>query len=253
VLSWSTLMGIEHQQNVPVHVAAQQLGADIVVIVNDMYVGFADAGQKTEATYRYFLSDPQGSHVQPAQLFTADREWLKEFVRQRAGEVGTAQTARSLQARLNATVVLVKGFDAGTPAAVAPGSAAKPVAPVAPVAPTPVPEGAARSGEAIWFYNRSVGTGAGGEKGVRFLFGGMAMSSYAEAFPDRPATTVTDPNRHYWWPVTPDVPDLPPEPVRDIATSEETAHSVASVTPEEAAMLYREVATDFIRRFKKGG
>ena len=123
VLSWSTLMGIEHQQNVPVHIAAQQLGADFVIIVNDMFVGQAEAGSTAEARYRYFSSDPEGHRTQPAELFTADRGWLKDFVRTHAGADPHAAGKQTLQARLNATVVLSKGVDAAPPAPAGPRGA----------------------------------------------------------------------------------------------------------------------------------
>ncbi len=53
VLSWTTLMGLERQQNVPVHVAAQQLGADIVIILNDSGATYADAGASVNGKNRF--------------------------------------------------------------------------------------------------------------------------------------------------------------------------------------------------------
>src|SRR5258708_38506509 len=85
VLSWSTLMGIEREQRVPVHIAAQQLGADFVIIINTMYAGPALAASAAEATYRYFDSDIEGARHARAELFQGDRTWLKDFIRTRAG------------------------------------------------------------------------------------------------------------------------------------------------------------------------
>ncbi len=245
VLSWSTLMGIEHKQNVPVHIAAQQIGADFVIIVNDMYVGHEKAGSEAEARYRYFASDPEGKSLRPAELFQADRDWVKKFVRERMGDDPQAQNASSLQARLNATIVLAKAPDARP--APAPGS--KPDAAQTP--PVAVP-GAGRSGEAIWFYNWRLGNVASSQQGMRFLFAGIPADKYAAAFPDNPPVDTTDPNRHYWWPANPTVAELIPEVTRDRATSDETFASKVDVSPEEKAILYRKVAEDFVQRFKGG-
>jgi hypothetical protein len=256
VLSWSTLMGIEHQQNVPVHVAAQQIGADIVIIVNDMYVGNAPSGASAEATYRYFISNELGEQQQPAEIFKADRTWLKEFVRDRGGNDPQAQRGQTLQARLNATVVLAKGQEpAPAPVPTTPGHppaapTAAQAAAAAAVAAAPPPAG--RSGEAIWFYNWRLGQVAPDQQGRQFLFAGIPTSSYSEAFPDKPAIDTSDPNRHYWWPLAPRSAQAMPAPQRDQATSEESFKSSAGVSPEVEATLYRKIAKDFIMRFKGG-
>jgi hypothetical protein len=249
VLSWSTLMGIEKQQNVPVHIAAQQLGADFVIIVNDMYVGTAPAGGEAEARYRYVASDPEGHRDKPAELFQADRDWMKKFVRERLGNDPQAEGAHSLQARLNATVVLAKGAGSSPP----PGAAPAPGAPAAPAPPVAaqLPQGNGRSGEAIWFYNWRLGNLENSHAGMRFLFGGIPVGEYADAFPGRAAIDVSDPNRHYWWPVLP-ASEAIPEVQRDRATSEESFQSHSDVTPEQEAELYRRIAEDFIQRFKGG-
>jgi hypothetical protein len=245
VLSWSTLMGIEHEQKVPVHIAAQQIGADVVIIVNDMYVGLEKAGDEAAARYRYFASDAEGKRGRPAELFQADRDWVKKFVRDRVGNDPHADGAHSLQARLNATIVLAKGPDAKPVAA--PGGPAQP-----PPGGSVVP-GIGRSGEAIWFYNWRLGHLAStAADGSRFLFAGIPVKNYSEAFPDGPAIDESDANRHYWWPVAPLNQELAPEVRRDQATSEENFTSKYDVSPEEKALLYRQIAEDFIRRFKGG-
>jgi hypothetical protein len=246
VLSWSTLMGIERQQNVPVHVAAQQLGADIVIIVNDMYVGLENAAASTEATYRYYVSDNKGTRVQPMQLFEADRNWLKTFVRERAGADPQAVAGRTLQARLNATIVLAKGREP-VPAGDVDGSAVKTTAPPA---ASPAAPFSGRSGEAIWFYNWRVGKASNDSNGLLFLFAGIPVSKYSEAFEDRPPIDASDPNRHYWWPVHPVGDEKVPQPPRDVATSEETFKTNVGIAPEAQAVLYRQIADDFINRFR---
>ncbi len=265
VLSWTTLMGIEHQQNVPVHIAAQQLGADFVIVVNAMYVGLEKAGGEAEARYRYFTSDVEGARGQPAELFEADRSWVKKFVRDRVGNDPQAEGAQTLQARLNATIVLARGPDAAAaapttpgappPAASAPGSAPLPgsaAAPrPAPVVATSVP-GVGRSGEAIWFYNWSLSDVDAREEGMRFLLAGLPVGQYRAAFPDGEPIDQSDPNRHYWWPLSPLHREVVPEARHDKATSEESFESKIDASPEHKVSLYQRIAKDFIDRFKGG-
>jgi hypothetical protein len=251
VLSWSTLMGIEREQRVPVHIAAQQLGADFVIIINTMYAGPARAGSAAEATYRYFESDPEGQRHGPAQLFQADRAWLKEFIRGRAGNDPQAKGATTVQAELSATVVLAKSAEPPPPA---PSTMALPVASFPGQEPTPAlpPGGVGRSGESIWFYNWRVGSVASAREGMRFLFGGIPASRYQEVFANRPAIATDDPNSHYWWPALPTQKEAVPPAPADRAASEETFTSKVDVMPAEAAVLSRKIAEDFIHRFKGG-
>ncbi len=249
VLSWSTLMGIERQQRVPVHIAARQLGADVVIIVNAMYAGPRKAGASAEATYRYYESDPDGARRGPTELFQSDRAWLKEFIRSRRGADARAQQSETLQAELNATVLLVRGAEA-SPSGTVPGATETQGA--APPAGDPAQSpasGAGRSGESIWFYNWSLGTVAS-EREMRFLFGGIPANKYKEVYGTAASFDTSDPNRHHWWPVAPNV-EPAPEP-RDRAASEERFASRVDVGPTEAAVLYRRIAEDFIARFKGG-
>jgi hypothetical protein len=259
VLSWSTLMGIEHQQNVPVHIAAQQLGADFVVIVNDLYAGPSPTGQLAEARYRYSVSDAHGEAIRPAPLYQSDRGMLKEFVRSHAGADVQATGNRPLEARLNASIVLARGADAPTALAVA-------VAPSAPTRPAPSVQapaaGLSRSGEAIWFYNWRIDVDPGegsawsaGHKDRRYLFAGIPVGQYSSAFPDRAPLDQSDPNRHYWWPVKPDLPETVPAVASDQAIAEDVIPSKVDVSPDEEERLlslFRRIAEDFVERFKGG-
>jgi hypothetical protein len=87
---------------------------------------------------------------------------------------------------------------------------------------------------------------------MKFLFAGMPISDYADAFPDNPPIDASDPNRHYWWPVAPNLPERIPEAPTDHATSEESFRSTVVVQPEVKAEFYRQIAKDFITRFKGG-
>jgi hypothetical protein len=256
VLSWAALMGIEHQQNVPVHVAAQQLGADIVIVVNDMFAGPEKSGEETTATYRYFSSNPKGERSQPASVFPADSAWLKAFVRARAGDDPRAREGSSIQARLSATIVLAKGgADVVAPSPQPPGGLAPATRVGAMPAPMPVPPptpGIGRSGEAIWFYNQHLGEQNHAQKHLLFLFAGVPVSRYSSVFPDRAPIDASDPNRHYWWPLQPLGDQAQPQPKVEVATSEETFSSAVGVEREKGAELFRQIARDFINRFKGG-
>ncbi len=235
VLSSPALVGIEHRLNVPAHAAAQQLGADFVLVVNDLHIGRPPASGEAEARYRYIVSDPRGTPGRPVELFQADREWLKKFVGERVG----GGDAQPLEARLKATVVLARGATA--PAPVGPGLSA-------PGAP----------GEAIWFYSwRLVDEGPGAEdrRGMRFLFGGLRTREFSLIHPDGPDVDVTDPHRHYWWPMAPVTGAETAEPTeapRDRAASEERVARKVDVTQDDEAALYRKVAADLVQRFKGG-
>jgi len=265
VLSWTTLMGIEHDQRVPVHIAAQQLGADIIVVVNDAFAGLEKTGGEAESRYRYLLSDPEGNVKGPVELFEADRGWLKQFVRGHVGNDPLAHQDVSLRARLNATVVLAKGNEVAV-AAAPPSAAAPPGAVTPPTAPTPAPTPApattsfppglaARSGEAIWFYNWSLGDVVHTSRPApRFLFASIPVGECKVAFPSENGACKSDdndPNRHYWWPVAPPAtPNTPPPP--DLATSEEGRVTRAEVGGEKAAILAHRIADNFVHRFKEG-
>jgi hypothetical protein len=254
VLSWSALMGIERQQGVPVHIAARQLGADLVIIVNAMYAGLRKSRGSADATYRYFASDSGGARRGRIELYQADRAWLKDFIRSRGGDDPEAQGSSTLQAELNATVVLAKETEtpAAASTAVQPGVTAAQSAEPPPPAPVSSTSSAiGRSGESIWFYNWRIGKLISVHEGMRFLFDGIPASKYKEAFGRDPHFDASDPNLHYWWPVGPSGQALP-EPVRDRATSEESFGSKVDVTPADAAVLYRRIAQDFIERFKGG-
>jgi hypothetical protein len=261
VLSWSTLMGIEKDQHVPVHVAAQQLGADIVIIINEMYAGVPPAGAKAEASYHYFQSDEKGDRGGPAELLPNDRKFLKTFVRNVMGEDPKANGLKTIQASLNATVVLARG-DAGgadpapgaapaasTPAAPTP-AAAHPAASATPARTAQAPLG--RSGEAIWFYNWKLGNIRSKEDEKLFVFAGIPVQDYASVFHADADFDTSDPSVHYWWPVLPLKAEQTAPPLRPLAASEESFSSDVQVGPDEQETLYRKIAEDFITRFKGG-
>jgi hypothetical protein len=257
VLSWTTLMVIEHQQNVPVHIAAQQLGADIVIVVNDSYVGPSRAGSHAKTHYRYFASDPTGARLRPAELFEGDAHWLQTFVSERMGKNPEAQADLTLQANLNATVVLAKGVEAAPatpPRAPGPsGGRDKPAQRQGPAPPLTSSQQApeiGRSGEAIWFYSWQVGKQETRGRGLAFLFGGIDLKDYGAAFPGRPPLDQSDPNRHYWWPLKPNGPEELPQPHVDRARSETTFESSVAVAASEQTELFRSIVKDFIERFQ---
>jgi hypothetical protein len=258
VLSWTTLMGIEHQQNVPVHVAAQQLGADIVIVVNDEYTGPDTDASAAQTTYRYFNSNARGERLEPAQIYESDAGWLQSFVTQRMGNNPSAKLGTSLQAHLNATVVLAKGTEpppAPNPSAhattPAPQKGAAPTARPGPAAPPPPPQPeTGRSGEAIWFYNWQLAKQASQERELEFLFSGIPIKEYASVFPNRAPLDQSDPNRHYWWPVAPAQVEAVPLAHVDHAVSESKFESAVAVPREEQAKLFRAIVKDFIERFR---
>ncbi len=260
VLSWTTLMGIEHQQNVPVHVAAQQLGADIVIVVNDEYTGPDTDASAAQTTYRYFDSNARGERLEPAQVHEADAAWLQSFVTQRMGNNSSAKLGVSLQAHLNATVVLARGSEqplapptpavAHAPTAAGQKGAAPAARPAAAAPPAPAQLEAGRSGEAIWFYSWQLAKHASRARELEFLFSGFPVKEYSSVFPNRTPIDQSDPNRHYWWPVAPAQVEAVPLAHDDHAVSETKFESAVTVPREEQAQLFRAIVKDFIDRFR---
>jgi hypothetical protein len=261
VLSWTTLMGIEHDQHVPVHIAAQQLGADIIIVVNDTHAGPEKTASAAESRYRYLESDASGNVKGPARLFNWDREWLKTFVRNHIGDDPHEHDPPMHRARLNATVVLARGNEnQPAPRGNQPSAATTPPPPsgsptTAAPGPTLPPGISARSGEAIWFYSWSFGDPNYKRPRIPwFLFGSVPMSECKRLFSGENSGCLpdeNDPNRHYWWSVAPPTPQNIPVP-QDVATSEEGHVAKMELDPEKDAALARKIADDFIHRFKEG-
>jgi hypothetical protein len=218
VLSWAALMGIEREQRVPVHKAAQLLGADFVVVLNVVDVGVRDAGAEAAVKYHYYASNPNGERLGAKKLFNADRAFFKDYVHKRAGDDAKAQAGSSMQGELNATAVL------------------------------------SETGEAIWFYNWRVGQASSTSQGVQFLFAGIPSREYEHAFrAPNPSPNANDADAHYWWPVAPPSSAAAPTVVADRAESEEGTSTRVEVSRHEEEALYRLIADDFIRQFKCGG
>jgi hypothetical protein len=141
VVSWSRLNEAETQQKLSTQAAAQQLGADVVFMLNSLEATEIKGGASAGASFKYFEANNRGTRGAPVALEENDRAYFREFVKARGGEE-KADAVTALASALDTTAILTR-----------PGSPG---------------EGA---GEAMWFYRRIITHPVSSRRSERFLFG----------------------------------------------------------------------------------
>lgn len=149
VISWDSLNRLERSRNISPYVAAAELGADAVVLVNNLDTTKVETGKKDSLAMKYALASPDGEKRGDVDLNQGTRRHLDDMVVQRFvrtdahGNIGASAT-------LDATVVFVK------------------------------------SGEALWFYRRTRTRGFENREQASFLFRGRQNTSRGERSTYRP-------------------------------------------------------------------
>lgn len=200
VISWDALRQIEVTERISTYVAAKKLLADIVFIFNSLDVSPSNTGGTAGMKFRYFASNEKGQALEPRSFDDGNRAWFREAIKTRAGSA-LATGAVALASTLDSTAI-----DTG-------------------------------SGQAVWFFRRTVTQPLTSGGGMQFLFA---------------RTDATDP----WAPTS---PVLPKAPVRSPTFATEDAQdSSVGYSPDnqfaaEKLELIRAAAKDFVTKFQHGG
>ncbi len=108
VISWDSLYELERTRNLSTYVAARELGAHAVVLVNSLEATVRTADQEGALTIRYYQSNPSGEAVAPVNLPASTRSVLKRLMDRARLNAGGGM----LSAALDATVVLTVSGEA---------------------------------------------------------------------------------------------------------------------------------------------
>jgi len=84
VVSWKSLEQVEKKNQVPSYVAARQLGADVVFIVNSLESGPVSResrGQNVSTKVDYFESNPNGDRLEPLEVTETDNRSVTDFMK----------------------------------------------------------------------------------------------------------------------------------------------------------------------------
>lgn len=194
VISWKELAQVITLTRTPGYKAAQTLGADAMFMVNSLENNVLTPDQLEDEALQYSVSNPAGDIIAPAMLDQKDRAAIRNVVRSRFKE----RSVRGLASTIDVSAVL------------------------------------AESGEAVWFYRRSITDATPGQAGARVLLRGRAG---------------------YWRPVLPT--GVPPatdlsNPFADNERIQATKGGPDDATQHHMRALARVVMTDFVQQFTKG-
>lgn len=194
VISWSALRTVEERERLATHKAAKSVGADVIFMVNSMEFPTSKADRFEEQLLRYHESNPDGEPVQPAALGEKARNTIRGLAEGRLSPGGV----ESLTATLDLSTIY------------------------------------AETGEAFWFYRRTMTDRQTSTREARMLVRG----------------------REGWWrPVKPaGLADAQPRP-EQVLSSEYKRNVVESPLDEERKkqqQLARVIFKDFLRNFQNG-
>lgn len=136
IISWDALERYARQKQVSTYVAARELGADLVFILNSLETSNVDSGSEQNLSYLYYESDPEGNRIREAMLLDSVRENLRTMIASRSSTSGAVRSADAISATLDTTAIL------------------------------------SNTGESIWFYRRSVTQIVKDVTSLQFLFRG---------------------------------------------------------------------------------
>jgi hypothetical protein len=207
---------------------ARQIGADAVFMVNSLDTTRMLPGVAAGSRISYFESNPQGDRLQPAELPTVQRDYLRCLVWQRSGYAIDPSEWRRLVGRDCAyTSEAADDRDA--------------ISDVIGVASSlNVTAVHAGSGESIWFYNRRLVQQLRSSRNLRFLVRGRGTEQAA-----------------YWRPVEP-IRASGPQVAVDRSRSDEQRTALDAEAPQDRIRaveleLVRSIVGDFVVRFRNGG
>lgn len=112
VVSWNALSQLERTKGVPTHIAARELGADFVLLVNSLDAAPSRLGKAYSESFKYFDSDPSGKKGAPREIADAERHRLKEFVQSRTNFLRDKDLVTGIKAVLDMTAVDAKTGEA---------------------------------------------------------------------------------------------------------------------------------------------
>jgi hypothetical protein len=112
VVSWNALSQVEHTKGVPTYVAARDLGADFVFLVNSLEAGTSKLGKAYTESLRFFDSDDAGNRGSPRELDDDERRSLKDFVQARTRALRNDKLVIGIKAILDMTALDTKTGEA---------------------------------------------------------------------------------------------------------------------------------------------
>jgi hypothetical protein len=199
VISWDALYRLERQDSLSTYAAAQRLKADAVFVVNSFEYNDVGADARTGGNLQYFRSNSRGSFFEEQPLDQRQREIIRDIVTARSGSSSTVNGTIGLGATMDATAIL------------------------------------SGSGEAFWFYQRSVTRPYAESVSRRFLLRGRDV---------------------YWRPVLPRGADFRDVEQKQYATSDSyhssTQGGVSDVNRREQLKVARIVMADLVNSFATG-
>jgi len=112
VVSWNALTQVEHTKGVPTYVAARDLGADFVFLVNSLEAGTSKLGKAYTESLHFYDSDAAGTRGAPRELEDDDRGALKKFVQGRTEVLRNEKLVTGIKAILDMTALDTKTGEA---------------------------------------------------------------------------------------------------------------------------------------------
>ncbi len=112
VVSWNALNQVERTRNVPTYVAARDLGADLVFLINSLEDAPSALGSAYSESFRFFDSNEDGAKKAPRELDDDERAKLKGFVRDRTNVLRNGKNIIGIKAILDMTAVDTKTGEA---------------------------------------------------------------------------------------------------------------------------------------------
>ena len=209
VYSWDALRGLQDQKHLSPYDAGRELGADVVFVFNSLAASALKGGGQAQARYKYFASNAKGERLKPLPLEESTRAQFKQFAKSNGGISSSPDAVTALSCTLNSTAIVTGSNN---------------------------PQEAAKAGESIWFYKRTVTHPVRTAAGMRFLFARLPGGDWTPAVPDVPKVAA--------------VVQAPRTSTEDVES--QTSGSTEDAYAVERLKLIHEAAEDFVTKFQNG-
>jgi hypothetical protein len=147
LLAWDAVLKLEREKSLPTHLAAKELGAEVVFVFNGIDVTSVTASSVKLPKHEYFESDEHGRRGTPLTLDERTRSAFLQYTLGAAGKSIPPESIIALSASLDATAIVTQ------------------------------------TGESIWSYRRSTAVRTKAKQGLKLLFGRVAGGGWTPAAP----------------------------------------------------------------------
>jgi hypothetical protein len=145
--AWDAVLKLEREKNLSTYLAAKELGAELVFVLNDVNVASTTASSVKLAKHEYFESDEQGRRGKPLTFDEQTRSAFLAYTLDAARKSIQPESVVALTASLDSTAIVTQ------------------------------------TGESIWFYRRSTALATQAKQGLKLLFGRVAGGGWTPAAP----------------------------------------------------------------------